>query len=603
MYRNRILPMLLAATVATAGVTTPTPAHAVEWMSQNYNPSYADVETSPGETVRIPLNGTYPVGTTFEIPGSPAGWDLTVDADGTVTARPIGQFPGAYVQNYVVITYPDRTVDYALFGVRVVRPSVSLAESLQLAWGDATVAAGGTVVLRPSVELPAGTKLAAPTGSGGWQVNADEATGEVKVTAPAGARPGSSLGITLGLVFPDGSARQYSSRITVVKGTAASTTPPAPTTTTAAAVTTTAPSTTTTAAPAPAPDPLFYVDTPVPAGDRVTVFLNGNLPEGSRVVGPNRKHNGWTLNTNEESGAITFTAPADAAPGYRLVANVTVVFPDGSKRDLAATAYVPGADTGGTAAPTPITTTPSTTPASKPNPAEVTIDDATIKAGETIVVTPKGLPAGARVFVTEETRGGWTIGREGDTGIRITAATGMRPGSVLRINAAIQFADYSSVNRTFDTTVIRGTAATEPAQLEFSDVSLAPGRSTTLTPAGSVPRGTTFKVGDVQSGWSASINRTSGRLTIRAPRTPGATATIPVIAQFSDGSTQTFTVAVRTTGTVLTTSAPTSTPAPNPAPAPSDAGVTAAKVIGGIAAAAGLLGLLGGIFGGFIPFF
>ena len=321
------------------------------------------------------------------------------------------------------------------------------------------------------------------------------------------------------------------------------------------------------------------------------------------MVGPNRKHNGWTLNTNEESGAITFTAPADAAPGYRLVANVTVVFPDGSKRDLAATAYVPGADTGGTAAPTPITTTPSTTPASKPNPAEVTIDDATIKAGETIVVTPKGLPAGARVFVTEETRGCWTIGREGDTGIRITAATGMRPGSVLRINAAIQFADYSSVNRTFDTTVIRGTAATEPAQLEFSDVSLAPGRSTTLTPAGSVPRGTTFKVGDVQSGWSASINRTSGRLTIRAPRTPGATATIPVIAQFSDGSTQTFTVAVRTTGTVLTTSAPTSTPAPNPAPAPSDAGVTAAKVIGGIAAAAGLLGLLGGIFGGFIPFF
>ena len=34
----------------------------------------------------------------------------------------------------------------------------------------------------------------------------------------------------------------------------------------------------------------------------------------------------------------------------------------------------------------------------------------------------------------------------------------MRPGSVLRINAAIQFADYSSVNRTFDTTVVRDAA-------------------------------------------------------------------------------------------------------------------------------------------------
>lgn len=88
----------------------------------------------------------------------------------------------------------------------------------------------------------------------------------------------------------------------------------------------------------------------------------------------------------------------------------------------------------------------------------MSIADTTITAGKSIVVTPDGLPEGARVFVTEETRGGWTIAREGETGIRVAAARGMRPGSVLRINAAIQFADYSSVNRVFTVKVVRGTA-------------------------------------------------------------------------------------------------------------------------------------------------
>ena len=70
---------------------------------------------------------------------------VTRDASGTVTATPRGQYPGAWAQNYVTITYPDHTVDYALFTVRVVAPSVSLAESLDLSWGDATVAPGGSV--------------------------------------------------------------------------------------------------------------------------------------------------------------------------------------------------------------------------------------------------------------------------------------------------------------------------------------------------------------------------------------------------------------------------------------------------------------------------
>lgn len=535
MNRTRLIAALLAATTATSVTIAPVTAQAVEWMSQNYSPSYTDAEVVPGGTARIPLNGSYPAGTTFSIPGSLAGWDLSVDAAGTVTAKPLGQFPGAYVQNYVVVTYPDRTVDYALVSVRVVRPAVSFADSLPLTWSDATVTPGGTVTLKPSVDLPAGTKLAAPAGSGGWRVSADEATGEVAVTAPAGARPGSALGITLGVVFPDGSGKQYSSRITVARDTATPTSAPTPTP---------VPTTTT-----PSSVELTYADTPVSAGDRVTVFLNGNLPQGSRVVGPNQKYNGWTLSTDAESGAITFAAPANATPGFRLTADVTVILPDGSTRALQATAYVPTTETGET-----ITTTTAATTTAPPAPADITIDNATIEAGETIVVKPKGLPAGARVFVTEETRGGWTIAREGDTGIRITAAQGMLPGSVLRINAAIQFADYSSINRTFDTTVVKGTSLIDDSVPTYPHTNLAPGKSVTVNPQGPVPRGTTFKVGEVPAGWSASVNRTTGRLTLRAPRTPGAEATIPVTVQFSDGSTRTSVVTARTTGTALTLS-------------------------------------------------
>ena len=593
---TRIVAAALAASLATT-VIAPA-ASAADWMSQAYSPSYADTDVAPGATARIPLAGDVPAGTTFDI-NSTDGWDFDVDADGTVAATPRGQFPGAYAQNYVTITYPDHTVDYALFTVRVAKPSVSLADSLDLTWGDATVAPGGTVTLRPSAELPDGTELAAPSGSGGWRVEADQASGEVTVAAPAGARAGAGLRITLGVVFPDGSTKQYSSRITVGKADRVSTSSsPTPTSTTTAApapavgefsyadtavpadervtvflsgalpegsrvigpnqhyngwtletdeetgaitfvaprnaqpgyalvlevtvllpdgsrrdltakayVPTSAegavPSTTTTSASAPAPavGEFSYADTAVPADERVTVFLSGALPEGSRVIGPNQHYNGWTLETDEETGAITFVAPRNAQPGYALVLEVTVLLPDGSRRDLTAKAYVPTSAEGAVpsttttsaSAPAPstsptTTTTRTSTTAPKPAPttrttparpaaetAKVSIDNATIAAGESIVVTPKGLPAGARVFVTEETRGGWTIAREGETGIRITAAKGIRPGSVLRINAAIQFADHSSVNRTFDTTVVRGTAT--------SSLTTVPATSTTAEPS------------------------------------------------------------------------------------------------------------------------
>lgn len=468
MKTTRLVAAALTAALAT---TTVVPASAADFMSRTYNPGYADAQTTPGNAVRIPVSGAFPAGTTFSV-NDTAGWGFAVDASGTVTATPRGQYPGAWAQNYVTITYPDHTVDYALFTVRVVAPSVSLAESLDLSWGDATVAPGGSVTLRPSVSLPAGSQLAAPTGSGGWRVEADQASGEVTVSAPAGARAGAGLGITLGVAFPDGSTKQYTSRITVGKEPSLSTSS-APTPTIATP-------TTSTEAPAPAPavGTLSYPDTAVSANERVTVFLNGSLPEGARVIGPNQQYNGWSLHTDEETGAITFAAPRNAQPGYALVLEVAVLLPDGSSRDLTAKAYVPSSAEGATPDSSTQTTTPkpstpprTSTTAPKPAPttrstparpvaetANVSIADTTITAGESIVVTPEGLPEGARVFVTEETRGGWTIAREGETGIRAAAARGMRPGSVLRINAAIQFADYSSVNRVFTVKVVRGTA-------------------------------------------------------------------------------------------------------------------------------------------------
>lgn len=455
--------LVAAALTAALATTTVVPASAADFMSRTYNPGYADAQTTPGNAVRIPVSGAFPAGTTFSV-NDTVGWGFAVDASGTVTATPRGQYPGAWAQNYVTITYPDHTVDYALFTVRVVAPSVSLAESLDLSWGDATVAPGGSVTLRPSVSLPAGSQLAAPTGSGGWRVEADQASGEVTVSAPAGARAGAGLGITLGVAFPDGSTKQYTSRITVGKEPSLSTS--------------SAPKTTLKTTPKPAPAPavgeLSYPDTAVSANERVTVFLNGSLPEGARVIGPNQQYNGWSLHTDEQTGAITFAAPRNAQPGYALVLEVAVLLPDGSTRDLTAKAYVPSSAEGATPGSSTQTTTPkpsTSTTAPKPAPttrstpahpaaetANVSIADTTITAGESIVVTPEGLPEGARVFVTEETRGGWTIAREGETGIRVAAARGMRPGSVLRINAAIQFADYSSVNRVFTVKVVRGTA-------------------------------------------------------------------------------------------------------------------------------------------------
>ena len=59
-------------------------------------------------------------------------------------------------------------------------------------------------------------------------VDPKDAAAPAEHPAPAGARAGAGLGITLGVAFPDGSTKQYTSRITVGKEPSLSTSRPAP---------------------------------------------------------------------------------------------------------------------------------------------------------------------------------------------------------------------------------------------------------------------------------------------------------------------------------------------------------------------------------------
>ncbi len=70
--------------------------------------SYADSSVKPGESVSIPLNGTFPEGTTFIHGNGAQGWVTDTDEKGTLTVTaPAGVTDGSWLNANVLVVFPD----------------------------------------------------------------------------------------------------------------------------------------------------------------------------------------------------------------------------------------------------------------------------------------------------------------------------------------------------------------------------------------------------------------------------------------------------------------------------------------------------------------
>ena len=212
---------------------------------------YARTPVHAGESVTLKPKGEFPTGTKFNGPsGSQQGWSATTNSQtgeiritapanatvGTTVSFPVTVvFPDKSRQIHEVTVYVERTTtapstseqptSTAPTGTAPTntttpaKPKESQADKTDVDFENQKVNAGGTIVQRPSGDVPAGTKFTGPNGTyDGWKFATDPNTGEVTITPPADAKPGASIDYTVTATFPDWSTKDYKLKATVAGG-------------------------------------------------------------------------------------------------------------------------------------------------------------------------------------------------------------------------------------------------------------------------------------------------------------------------------------------------------------------------------------------------
>ncbi|WP_436871614.1 YPDG domain-containing protein [Mammaliicoccus sciuri] len=203
----------------------------------NYGEEYK--ETNPGTATELPIttpeNKPLPTNTTFKIPKDatlPTGWKISVDNDGKVTATPpVDAQKGDTVDIPVEITYPDGSTEIVPVKVVVEKPADKPAGKTQA--DDNTPGYGskdqGPTPVKPGTsthipqtgdkELPPGTKFEVPSDKVpiGWTVTVDPNTGDITVVPPKNVTPGTKVDIPVTVTYPDGSIQTVTVGVVVEK--------------------------------------------------------------------------------------------------------------------------------------------------------------------------------------------------------------------------------------------------------------------------------------------------------------------------------------------------------------------------------------------------
>lgn len=208
------------------------PASAVD-QNTLYEPTYDPETGTPGDSITVPIKGMAdaPAGTKFEIAPEAlaaleaAGWTVTVGADGTISVEiPADAEPGTEITIPVIITYPDGTIDIATATITVGEevPAVPADNAVnEPNYEPVKVNPGESVTVGQTGDttLPAGTKVTIDTSTlpEGWTATVDPVTGEVTVTVPADAKPGTEGHALVDFIYPDGTVDHAVVTVTVGK--------------------------------------------------------------------------------------------------------------------------------------------------------------------------------------------------------------------------------------------------------------------------------------------------------------------------------------------------------------------------------------------------
>ena len=269
-------------------------------------------------------------------------------------------------------------------------------------------------------------------------------------------------------------------------------------------------------------------DAEITAGDTITVEPSVPLPEGAKAVGPT-SIDGWKLNTDEKSGAVTIEAAPKLRPGQGLRYRVLILFADKSTATYdAEVTVVPGGN-------------------NNANTSTIEYKDSLVQPKESVTVTPTGtFPQGTKFYLNSDKIEKWDVSVEETTGAVTVKTDDIGYGSWLSIPVRAEFPDGSSdVKHAKVTAADKHGNTTPPSDRlaakhtpAYPTTQIAGNATATVKQTAELPEGTKFKIIGESKLWDLSIDATNGTITAKPkqPLATGAVVNVPVIVTYSDDS-------------------------------------------------------------------
>lgn len=259
-------------------------------------------------------------------------------------------------------------------------------------------------------------------------------------------------------------------------------------------------------------------------GSEVRIAPQGT-PKGDYRFSVDPEHNGFKLSIDERNGVLTVNAPTN----NKGLTQLWVEFPIKVKTTS-------GSHVGFYKV--------QVTAKSALNEHKAVWTPVTMRGNETRTATQTAsLPAGTTFKIRHDMNPDLkktveaTINDKGD--VTVKPKVNLLPG---RFTVAVEVL-FPNGNKQIETLYFTiselGQWQSETATITYPNVTTPVNTAGTATPAKkNVPAGTTFKLGGVPDGWTASVDRHTGVVTAKAPANsnPGAWARFTVRANFPDGS-------------------------------------------------------------------
>ncbi len=185
-----------SSTRLTAGVRLSTSSA----LSAAHNPSYPGVKAEPGSTATVPLSGTVPEGTAFDVVDGGGLREVGVDRHSGTLAVELpadAQLDSPYTVT-VRVRYGDGSTEEITAKITAVSEAVRFSPRVSGSLAEI----GDSVVVRTG--LPSGAKLVG-FNHDGWNVDYNSDTGELTVAPSTDVPHGSVIKVPLEVRFSDGS--------------------------------------------------------------------------------------------------------------------------------------------------------------------------------------------------------------------------------------------------------------------------------------------------------------------------------------------------------------------------------------------------------------